>query len=101
MRFYAANNDYGTETSIGFSNTWAVLAFGTRQARDHYVAQSNSLAARAIKRKEVTRYINRTPAPFSGEHYALIMPIHEDIPGFLGTIEVAPHRDAPEVKEAL
>lgn len=93
MKFYAANNQYGSDTDIGFSNTWYALAFSSKNARDTYVASNRSLAARKITRKELSRYIQGVPKPFSGERYALVSS-EECISGCLGQIAVT-HPDAP------
>lgn len=102
MRYYAANNDYtfDADSLVGFAHTWYVLAFATKRARDQYVLQAPGLSAHAITRKEVPKYVARTPTPFTDERYALIMPIQDEIPGFLGTIEVA-HKNAPYVEADL
>lgn len=69
--FYAATNSYASETSTGFANTWGVLAFSTRAARDAYVASATDLATRAITRREITQYVSRKPRPFTGERYII------------------------------
>lgn len=68
--FYAAINSYSSETSIGFTNTWEVLAFESKVDRDNYVANSNDLATRSIYRHEIGRYIDR-PKPFTGEFWGV------------------------------
>lgn len=62
--FYAAVNSYATETSIGFSNTWGVLGFATRQMRDAYVQQAKDLATKAITSSEIRTY-NAKPGQVS------------------------------------
>ena len=37
--FYAAINTYGSETDIGFSNTWGVLSFPSKKERDEFVSE--------------------------------------------------------------
>jgi hypothetical protein len=69
--FYAAINTYATETDMGFSNTWGVLAFETRAARDAYIDSADDLATRAITRRAVTQYVSRKPRPFTGERYII------------------------------
>jgi len=54
--YYAADNYYGSETSVGFANTWYVLAFRSKKERDDYVSASHNLSARAIKSSEVKKY---------------------------------------------
>lgn len=69
--FYAAINTYATETSTGFANTWGVLAFETRAARDYYVNSRFDRATRTITRKEIPQYINGEIKPFSGARYII------------------------------
>lgn len=54
--FYVAENHYSSETSIGFANTWYVVGFATRAARDAHVAQAKDMATRAIKAAEIRLY---------------------------------------------
>ena len=101
MKFYAASNRYASETSVGFANTWFVLVFNSRTARDEYVQQARDLATRAITRRDVPRYADAHPKPFSGE-YIGILDDHQEIPGYVGYVNVVtPHdlhhwEDAPE-----
>lgn len=37
--FYAQYNVFGSDTDMGFANTWQVVGFATRKARDSWVAQ--------------------------------------------------------------
>ena len=53
IRYYAASNAYGSESSVGFSNTWQVHVFSNRQARDAWVEGRNDMATRSIKRSEI------------------------------------------------
>jgi len=69
--YYAATNSYATETSVGFYNTWGVMAFETKKERDQFVKDATDLATKAITRREVPGYINPTPKPFSGEAYII------------------------------
>ncbi len=102
--FYAADNQYSTPTSVGFSNTWSVLAFESKTARDAWVKMDDGLAARAIKRTEIAKYLDREPKPFTGECYALTRPYwtEDDCTpsGLIGYISVA-HRDDPDFVEPL
>lgn len=54
--FYAADNHYGSQTDLGFANTWYVVAFLTKASRDAYVEASDRLSTRAIKAREVKKY---------------------------------------------
>lgn len=56
--FYAADNRYGSETSTGFQNTWVVLAFNTKQERDKFVEKSSRQSTRAIKAKEIKKWVD-------------------------------------------
>lgn len=54
--YYAAKNSYSNETSIGFWNTWYVVGFATKAARDAHVKKCPELATRAIKSNEIKKY---------------------------------------------
>lgn len=96
MKYYAAINAYSTESSIGFSNTWDVLVFNSKSARDDYVNNSTALATRAIKKSEVTSYaanynctFNKVikPRPFTEEFWGIDND-QKQIPGYLGYVRV-------------
>ena len=98
MRYYVAENGYGSSTSRGFANTWNVLVFDSKSARDKYVAASNNITTQAIKRTEAPRYAtnynlstNREyrPEPFTGEFWGIV-PLYRDVEveGCLGELEV-------------
>ena len=63
--YYAATNDYADESSVGFANTWTVLAFANKRDRDRWVAAQTDLASRAIRKNDVKKYLD-APPPFSG-----------------------------------
>lgn len=69
--YYAADNHYSTETNLGHSNTWFVLAFDNRKNRDAWVRQAPGRAARQITRHDIPKYIDKVPKLFSKECYAL------------------------------
>ena len=76
MRFFAARNQYGSDTSVGFNNTWDVLCFPSRAARDRFVDDNSSdMSVRAITKKEVTLYLTMGGQdgvkPFSGDFWAI------------------------------
>ena len=54
--YYAADNHYGSETDLGFANTWYVISFASKAARDAYVANSEKRSTRAIRAGEVRQY---------------------------------------------
>lgn len=54
--YYAADNFYGSETDLGFSNTWYVIAFPDAKARDEFVASSRRRSTRSIKASEISGY---------------------------------------------
>lgn len=85
MKYYAVNNTYSTESSLGFTNTWFVLVFDSKTARDEYVANSPRLAARAIKRTEIGEYIE-APKPFSGKCWRVFCDSACDTKGLVGEI---------------
>lgn len=84
-RYYAANNQYATEWSIGFANTWMVYVFADMASRDKYVNDSSSMAARAIKRSEIGKYIDR-PKPFSGKCWQIAVDPCNPTPGLIGQV---------------
>jgi hypothetical protein len=57
-KFYAVENVYGSETSVGFDNTNRVLMFYSKALRDKYVAEHNNgnISIRAISRKTAHKY---------------------------------------------
>ncbi len=94
--YYAAINGYASDSDVGFANTWGILAFETRTARDDYVNQAPDLATRAIKRAEISRYIG-SPKPFSGQRYMLGVPAR-DIPGVRGEVYLGSEYDAQAIQ---
>lgn len=93
--FYAAHNHYSTPTSIGFSNTWLVLAFDTKANRNAWVDGNDGKAARAITRKDIPKFVSREPKLFTSERYALwSLGYYDNIPGCLGSIDVCAPYDA-------
>ena len=54
--FYIVKNSYSTPTSIGFSNTWYVVGFPSRAARDAHVFECPNLATKAIRASEIRKY---------------------------------------------
>jgi hypothetical protein len=54
--FYAADNHYGTETDVGFFNTWFAIEFPSKAARDEFVSTSTKRSTRAIKAAEIKSY---------------------------------------------
>jgi len=54
--FYIAKNSYSNPTNIGFSNTWFVVGFTSRVARDAYVFKCPNLATKAITASEIRKY---------------------------------------------
>jgi len=54
--FYLAKNYYSTPTSIGFANTWYVVGFPTRAARDAHVLKCPNLATQAIKANDLRKF---------------------------------------------
>lgn len=69
MRFFATDNIYATESSVGFANTWRVLVFSSLSDRNLYVAKSKDIATRPIYKKEISKYFTDKPKPFSGEAF--------------------------------
>ena len=111
MKFYAAINAHSTPDSIGFANTWTVVVFNNREARDEYVKDSDSVATRAINRSEVTKYAAnwtgdsyRRPTPFSGEYWGIVaVPAWSEWKaprGYLGYVDVC-HDSSPQSGQRL
>ena len=54
--FYAKLNHHGSSTSVGFANTWQVVGFDTKAARDLWLrAHADRLDAEAITADEARR----------------------------------------------
>ena len=53
--YYAEANYYGSETSLGFSNTWYAIQFDSQKQRDEYIKNSISRDVRIISAKEVKK----------------------------------------------
>jgi len=85
--YYATKNAYGSGTSIGFANTWSVLVFTDKAARDYYVNNSDDMSVNAINKSDIKKYID-APKPFSGRRRAIdTRPANGGAP-FFGTIEL-------------
>lgn len=102
MKYYAAINERG------FANSWSVLVFSSRKARDEYVESQdghlnphheNLIRCRAIKKSQVTAYAanynmneNRynKPHPFTEECWMIYDDTGgvDDIPGYMGYVAV-------------
>ena len=96
MRYYAVENQYGSSTSHGFCNTWDILVFNSKKARDSYVNESTNITTKSIKKAELSLY-TRSVKPFSGEALIIIKDPNNETPGLLGCAEVA----YPEYGERL
>lgn len=66
--YYAADNLYGSPTDIGFSNTWRVWVFLTRESRNKWVKEkeSGNKSVRSIIRKDIPLYV---PPPSIKERF--------------------------------
>lgn len=102
MKYYAAEN------SRGFANTWTVLVFDSKTARDTYVEardgydyhSQRTIDCRAIKKSQVTQFAtnyslsqNREvkPRPFRGECWMVgdwDEMAQAEIPGYIGAVFV-------------
>ena len=96
-KYYAIENQKGSSTSHGFSNTWSVLVFNSKASRDKFVSESINITVKAIEKKDVTRYAanwsltyNKAnkPEPFTSEYWGIVDYSERDIPGFVGYVEV-------------
>ncbi len=88
MRYYSAHNLWANETSIGFANTWYILAWESRKARDAHVKERcRDPASRAIKRDDIGKYIHR-PKASSGMRWSVVDCPYALYPGCLGRVLV-------------
>ena len=94
MKYYAIVNLYGSETSHGFSNTWQILVFKTKNSRDKYVEKSPNITTSKIKKSELSGY---TPyvKPFSGDYLGIEPAPEKEINGFIGYVVVANQYSQP------
>lgn len=58
--YYVAENYYSTETSVGFANTWYVVAYQNKKDRDNRVKTSPYLATKAIKAADINMYCSKS-----------------------------------------
>jgi hypothetical protein len=100
--FYAAINTYATELDTGFANTWGVLAFETRAARDEYVKGATDLATRSITKDDIKHYV-RAVRPFTCERYIIAhtpQTIDGSGPsGLIGEVTVGCENDAGRIRD--
>ena len=94
MKYLAAFNYYGNQTSMGFANTWKIYVFKSRLTRDTFVnaLRETNITARTITRKDLSQYCQRSPKPFSGEAYVICDQDRNFGKGYLGYVTV----DNPE-----
>jgi hypothetical protein len=99
--YYAAENTYGSLSDIGFANTWYVVAFDSARNRNAWIESRDTLSAKAITRKEVTRYASaggqKEPRPFYPEHWGIVEPWQESlegVDGLVGLVEVVNDYDS-------
>ena len=96
-RYYAKVNSYASDISHGFGNTWDVLVFDSKQARDRFVENDYRVNTQAIKRSEITKvaanwsmsfneYIK--PRPFTRDYWGIDTYEDNDIDGYIGVVEV-------------
>ena len=59
--YFARTNAYGSDTSVGFANTFSALVFRSKTARDEYVAKNAdaNLAVKSITAKDARKLANR------------------------------------------
>ena len=104
--YYAATNSYASTTSVGFANTWNVLGFHSKAARDAFVESRDDMATRAITKREVTRYASNyvlsrneynKPTPFSGQFWGLVSVYWQAEPdGYAGHVMVCDPDDTAD-----
>lgn len=65
---YVTYNTYGSTIDEGFSSTWKVYAFRSRQDAAVFIitTSAENISVREIEKNEISAYIGK-PRPFSGE----------------------------------
>ena len=77
--YYVSYNHYGYTTSVGFTNTWDVLAFICKHDRDVFINtySAKNRSIQAICKKDIPKY-HQAAKPFSGQRRALMMSVSFD-----------------------
>ena len=88
--YYLAYNEYGSESSHGFANTWSVAVFQSKKDRDNAVKNSKNITSRAIKKSEITGILSGTMSvkPFSGDYYGIVKNLDDDNSNCIGYVSV-------------
>jgi hypothetical protein len=96
-KYYAKVNDYASEISHGFGNTWSVYVFDSKKGRDRFVANDYRINTKAINKSEVTnvaanwdmgRNEYSRPRPFTRDYWGIDEWCTKDIYGFIGIVSV-------------
>ena len=109
-RYYSAESEHGSDTSMGFCNDTIVKAFSSKASRDQYVADSSNISVAAIPAREATAHAanqsmttssDGKPRSFTGEFWGVVdygseFNGNESREGFIGTLEVCGNGNIPE-----
>jgi hypothetical protein len=96
-KYYSAHNHYATDTSLGFANTWYVIAWSSTAARAACLNSCDDWASRKIRRDQIRKYTKEVK-PFSGEGYRLDDSVeYSENPsnGMLGCVVVSANTNWP------
>jgi hypothetical protein len=68
--FFARTNAFGSETSTGFANTMKVVAFGSKQARDAWVAanEDRNMAVEKLTKAAALKLCDRNGGAVMAEN---------------------------------
>lgn len=60
-QFFARTNSHGSDTSVGFDNTFSAIVFDSRAARDAYVAENSeiNLAVKPLTKAQALKLADR------------------------------------------
>lgn len=71
MKHYILFNYYGSETDVGFQNSWSAMAFDSRADRNDYVQRhrDRDMSIRACSRSDALKYAERLDGEIFLRHY--------------------------------
>jgi len=102
--FYSSESKHGSSSSYGFENDTVVLVWNSKAHRDRYVAESDNISVKPIKRTSVTSEAtnwsvsdncNIAPKKFSDQYWGITDSFSYEENGLVGVIAVCyPHDKA-------
>ena len=109
-RYYTAESEHGSDTSMGFANDTIVKCFDSKASRDAYHEASSNISVIKIKASEATSHAanmslsgngDGKPRPFGEEFWGIVnygpdFYGEESPDGFIGTLEVVGWYGTPE-----